>query len=226
MRSSAAVRLDALAVRLSGSRVIVSSTPHPLDPLSAEEIARVGALVRAERFDDAYGWRFGSIELVEPIKASLAGWAPGDPVERRARAVVWDRAGDGVEEVTVDLGRDAVIDVRRRPGVQANFTVAESEECDAYLRGHPDVIAALAARGITDLDLVLFDLWAYGGILVPEEHRARRIGWCDVWRRGSPEGNPYAHFIGGLRPIVDVNAMELIELQDVGDPGAPTVMGE
>jgi primary-amine oxidase len=202
------------------------SSPHPLDPLTADEIRQVTALVRAER-PERERWRFGCVELIEPAKAALKpGSASRPSPARRGRAVVWDREGDGVEEVTVDLGRDAVTDTRHRPGVQGNFVAAEYHECDAYLRNHPDVIAALARRGIEDLDLVLFDMWAYGGLLVPEGHRDRRVGWCDVWLRSAPQGNPYAQFVGGLRPVVDVNRMELIELQDLGDLGRPAVMGE
>ena len=38
------------------------------------------------------------------------------------------------------------------------------------LRAHPEVLAALPRRGITDMDLVLFDVWAYGDALVPEQY--------------------------------------------------------
>ena len=58
------------------------------------------------------------------------------------------------------------------------------------LRSHPAVIAALAKRGITDLSRVLSDMWAYGAALVPERYAGRRIGWCDVWYRGSELGQP------------------------------------
>ena len=43
---------------------------HPLDPLSAEEIRQVAAIVRRDRGVGA-GWRFASIELKEPAKAEL-----------------------------------------------------------------------------------------------------------------------------------------------------------
>ena len=76
------------------------------------------------------------------------------------------------------------------------------------------------------MDLVLFDTWAYGAELVPERYRGRRIGWTDVWHRNSPEANPYANMLSGLHPVVDMNTMELLELEDV-DPGpAPAIMGE
>ncbi len=50
------------------------------------------------------------------------------------------------------------------------------------LRRHPQVIAALAARGITDLGRVLTDVWAYGAALVPPQLRrpADRLGRCLV----------------------------------------------
>ena len=79
----------------------------------------------------------------------------------------------------------------------------------------PRCIEALAKRGITDMDLVLFDTWAYGAELVPERYRGRRIGWTDVWHRNSPEANPYANMLSGLHPVVDLNTMELLELEDV-----------
>ena len=70
------------------------------------------------------------------------------------------------------------------------MTVDEWHECDVMLRAHPDVIAALAKRGITDMSRVLADMWAYGAALVPERYAGRRIGWCDVWYRGSELRQP------------------------------------
>jgi primary-amine oxidase len=78
----------------------------------------------------------------------------------------------------------------------------------------PLLSEALARRGITDLELVLVDTWAYGAALVPERYRGRRIGWSDVWVRDTPSGNPYANPVGGLHPIIDLNRMELLELED------------
>jgi primary-amine oxidase len=121
------------------------SSPHPLDPLSADEIRQVTALVRAER-PEHERWRFGCVELIEPAKESLAGSSSQTPPPRRGRAVVWDREGDGVEEVTVDLGHDAVTDTRRRPGVQGNFVAAEYHACDEYLRSHTSHQPTLRSR--------------------------------------------------------------------------------
>jgi primary-amine oxidase len=106
------------------------------------------------------------------------------------------------------------------------MTVDEYHECDEALRRDPRVIEALARRGITDMSLVLVDVWAYAGSLVPPQHADRRIGWADVWHRNRPGSNPYANHVAGLHPIVDLNTMELLDLGDSRVvPPAPT-MGE
>ena len=62
-----------------------------------------------------------------------------------------DRAENQTYEATVDLTGDAVVSFEHIPGVMPNFTVDEYHDVDHALREHPEVIAALAARGITDL---------------------------------------------------------------------------
>jgi len=94
-------------------------------------------------------------------------------------------------------------------------------EVDEAMRAHPDVITALAARGITDLSLVLIEVWTYGKALMPEKYRDRRLGWCDVWYRATPEGNPYAHPVSGLKIVVDMNTVELLEIENDHDYGQP-----
>jgi primary-amine oxidase len=199
---------------------------HPLDPLSAEEIRRVSAVVRRDRGVGA-GWRFASIELKEPAKAELPALESGELAGREAVVVCWNRADGQAYRATVSLTADQVGAWEHLAGQQPNMTVDEWHECDVMLRSHPAVIEALARRGVTDLSLVLSDMWAYGAALVPERYAGRRIGWCDVWCRGSERGNPYAHHLSGLHPIVDLNAMELLELEDSDQGGAdPQVRGE
>ena len=199
---------------------------HPLDPLSAEEIRRVAAIVRRDRGVGA-GWRFASIELKEPAKAELPALESGELARREAVVVCWNRADGQAYRATVSLTADAVGAWEHLPGQQPNMTVDEWHECDVMLRSHPAVIEALARRGITDLSLVLSDMWAYGAALVPERYAGRRIGWCDVWYRGSERGNPYAHHLSGLHPVVDLNAMELLELEDSYQGGqAPETAGQ
>jgi primary-amine oxidase len=201
---------------------------HPLEPLSADEIRQAAAIVRRDRkIGDT--WRFASIELKEPAKADLPALGTGQRNARAAIVVCWDRADGQAYRATVSLTGDEVAGWEHLPGQQPNMTVDEWHESDEMLRADPKLAEALARRGITDMSRVLTDMWAYGAALVPERYQDRRIGWSDVWYRGSDLGNPYACHVTGLHPVVDLNTMTLLELEDSYEEGAaadPEVMGE
>jgi len=199
---------------------------HPLDPLTAEEIGQAAAIVRHAR-EVGDSWRFASIELKEPAKADLPALESGPTAGREALVVCWNRADGQAYRATVSLAGNEVTRWEHLPRQQPNMTVDEWHECDEMLRAHPALAQALARRGISDMSRVLTDMWAYGAALVPERYRGLRLGWCDVWYRGSELGNPYAHHITGLHPVVDLNTMTLLELEDSYEGGeAPDVMGE
>jgi primary-amine oxidase len=207
----------------------VTNVPaHPLDPLTAGEIRQAAAILRRER-EIGDSWRIASIELREPAKDVLAALAGGLAAGREALIVCWDRTDGQAYRAVVSLTGDMVTSWEHLPGQQPNMTIDEWHECDQMLRGQPALIEALARRGISDLSLVLTDMWAYGGALVPDRYRGLRLGWCDVWCRDSQDGNPYAHHLTGLHPIVDLNRMTLLELEDSGSEGsagAADVRGE
>lgn len=202
-----------------------------MDPLSADEFSAVAAILRRERGVDL-GWRFASIELAEPGKDELAALSAGSPPPtRRATVVCFERSVNATYKSVVSLSEDSVESFEHIPGVQGNFTVDEFVECDQMLRAHPGVIAALAARGITDLDNVFMDTWTYGDAVIPDEFRGRRLGWSDTWRKDGPGANPYAHLISGLHCVIDLNSMEVLRVEDSGpfaggDVEPPNVMGE
>ena len=206
-----------------------AARPHPLDPLSSQEFRRVREAI-SKAHGVGPGWRFASIELREPPKHVMLSWRQGDIVGRDAIAVVWNRSDGKAYRALVSLGRkgdDTVSSWEHLPGQHPNMTPDEWHECDQLMRGDPGLAKALARRGITGLDRVLVDVWAYGAALVPPKYAGRRIGWGDVWYRGSERGNPYAHPVGGLHPIVDLNAMRVLEIEDTPSTGGqPPVMGE
>ena len=198
---------------------------HPLDPLNAEEFRNAAGILRRDKEVDER-WRFASIELKEPSKHSLQEFSPGDPIKREAIVVCWNRDDGQAYKSIVSLTEDSVVSWEHRPGEQPNATVDEWHECDVALHEDPRVAEILAERGITNLDLVLFDVWAYGGALVPEQYSDRRVGWVDVWRRDAEDSNPYANPVAGLHFIVDLNSMEVLEVEDSFRVEEPEVMGE
>ena len=147
----------------------------PLDPLSADEIRRVVAVLRRDRDVDAR-WRFASIELREPPKGLLHRGAA-----REARVVCWNRAENATFRALVSLDDDRVLAWECRPAEQASFTLDEDRECAAMLRAHPRVVEALARRAVLDPARVHFESWGVGAYEVVAAHRAKRVAFIDVW---------------------------------------------
>ena len=147
---------------------------HPLDPLTADEIRQAAAILRRDRGVGGT-WRFASIELTEPAKAAPparpTGQQAGAQVSREAIVVCWDRTDGQAYRATVSLTGDTVAMWEHLPGQHPNMTADEWHECDEMLRVHPALVQALARRGITDMSLVLTDMWAYGAALVPERYQ-------------------------------------------------------
>jgi primary-amine oxidase len=195
---------------------------HPLDPLSPDEIRATVAILRRDR-DLGDRWRFATIELREPPKAALHG---DEPPPREAVALLWNRDDGQAYKAAVSLTDDRVALWQHRPGEQPNMTIDEFREVNATLRDDPRLVEALAKRGVTDMETVLLDVWAYGASLVPSEYGGRRVGWCDVWIREQHGSNPYANPIAGLHPIVDLNAMELLDLDETGVVERAPTMGD
>ncbi len=195
---------------------------HPFDPLSGDEIRAAVAVLRRDR-DVGPGWRFGTIELREPSKQALAG---DETIPREAILSCWNRDDGETYRAVVSIGDERVVSWEHRPGEQANFTETEFYECNEALKKEPRVLEALERHGIDDIDRVLFDTWAYGGLLVPERFRDRRVGWTDVWVENSEGSNPYANPLSGLHFVVDMNTMELLEVDDQSSVDRPRTMGE
>jgi primary-amine oxidase len=204
----------------------VTATFHPLDPLGADEFTAAAALLAREH-QVGDGWRFASMEMVEPPKAEVAAFdADGTRPDRRAVVVCLNRNENATYKAVLSLTDDAVISWTHIPDVQPNFTVDEWEEADAVLRSHPDVIAALAERGITDMSLVFMDTWTYGAAVTPEKYLGRRLGWSDTWVKKADGANPYAGPVNGFHCVIDVNSMELLEIEDTFTVDRPDIMGE
>ncbi|WP_194166779.1 primary-amine oxidase [Mycolicibacterium sp. P9-22] len=199
---------------------------HPLDPLGPDEFIAVAAILGREH-GVGEGWRYASIEMLEPGKAELAAFEAGGPIPpRKAVVVCFQRSANATYKSVVSLTAGRAESFDHVPGVQPNFTVDEFLECDRMLRGHPDFLAALAARGITDIDLVFVDTWTYGDAVIPDEFRGRRLGWSDTWLKDGPGMNPYAHLVSGLHCVIDLNSMELLRVEDTVNVEMPSVMGE
>ena len=81
---------------------------HPLEPLTAAEIAAASALLTSDaRFPE--GTRFIFVELAEPAKDVVVGWTPGTPWDRQAAAVLRNPRLRATYEATVSLSTGTVV---------------------------------------------------------------------------------------------------------------------
>ena len=193
---------------------------HPLDPLAADEIDAAVAAVRATgRLTDAA--RFSTITLDEPTKPALRGFeAGGDRPARRARLVVVPGPECTLVEAVVDLGSGDVVSWVERQDVRPALLFEESFNVIIALHGHDGFRAAMAKRGITDLDQVQMDPWPTGAFGVPAEE-GRRISRCIFYFREDPADNGYGRPIEGVLATVDMARGEVLEVVDHGEVPLP-----
>jgi len=190
---------------------------HPLDPLSAAEIAAAVAIARREQELDERV-RFVSVMLHEPSKETLASWREGEAVERVAELVILDPAREATFESLVSLGAEAVLSWELIEGVQPAIMVEEYEECERLVVEHPEFREALRRRGLEDqLDLVCVDP-------VPPanwDRTERRICRALAWLRPYADGNSYARPVEGVVAVVDLHRGEVLSVTDHGAVEVP-----
>lgn len=208
----------------SDSSTAFVSPAHPLEPLTAEEVAAAVAIVRAEKqVGDTF--RFPCVTLHEPPKSVVLSFQVGEPVAREAFLILLDNASGKTYEAIVSLTEQKVTDWTHVPGVQPNIMADELAECEAAVKQHPEFIAALAKRNITDLDAVVVDPWAIGNFGFADE-AGLRLSRCLCYLRTTPQSNFYSRPIDGLVPVVNLNTMEVLKIEDMGNVPIPPEPGE
>ncbi len=187
-------------------------TPHPLDPLSRDEIHAAAALLRSTP-EFPSGARFATIELREPDKARVLRWPDGGAIPREAFAVVLDRAANRTYEAVVDLGASRIETWREVKGVQPAVLPGEYELVPGIVKSDPRWQAAMRRRGITDFGRVQIDAWAAGELTSAQ--RSARLMRAISYVKDSTV-NFYGRPIEGVIALVDMNAGKVVQLEDAG----------
>ncbi|MFO0898384.1 MAG: primary-amine oxidase [Pirellulales bacterium] len=218
--------LEYPAIAASDS-VASSAPPHPLDPLSADEMAAAVRIVRESGRLPA-DIRFVSCTLEEPDPETLARAATssGD-LQRKAFLVLLDKASGLAHEAVVDLTGATIERLDALPrGVQPSVMLDECIEAEQMIRQSPEFQAALAKRGVKKADLVMVEAWSAGnyGTELPEDAGRRRIrALCFV--RSEATDNGFAHPLGGVVVIADLNKLEVLRIEDYGVTNLPPEPG-
>jgi primary-amine oxidase len=187
---------------------------HPLDPLTTEEIVGAWEILRTQRAPGPRT-RVVSIALQEPPKETVLGYRPGAALERAAAVVLMDTAQGTTYEAVVSLSRKQVLAWRAVPGVQPSIVLDEFFECEAAVRADPRWQEAMRRRGVTDFSLAMVDPWSAGHFGVRDDE-GRRLSRALTWVRRSPDDNGYARPVANLLTVVDLNAMQVVRVEDHG----------
>ncbi len=196
---------------------------HPLEPLSADEIAEASRLLTSY---DALpeGTRFVFVELAEPPKSVVTGWMPGTEWERQAAVLLRSPRQKATYEAVVSLTRQSVVSFRAVEG-QAPMMFEEFMACEELVRRDERWQAAMRLRGVEDVSLAMIDPWA-SGFTGPEDHPGeRRLARPLTFVRSSPTDNGYARPVEGLIVTVDLDTMSVLDVVDHGAVTLPAKAG-
>jgi primary-amine oxidase len=198
-----------------------AAAPHPLDPLTAAELAKVRTILRESgQFsgDTDFSW----VWLDEPPKKLVAEFKAGSDFPRRAYVAAIDYERKKAFDVIVDLRAGKVATLTDLNGLQPGMTERDDKLGREIIDADPAVKAALIAHGLpipgnvsasVTVQFMPFghdpSIEAGGGRLV----RALFASDGDAINQVSP-------FVDGVMAVVDLFARRVVRLVD--RPGVPS----
>jgi primary-amine oxidase len=202
-----------------------TTAKHPLDPLTAQEVEATSLILRRQ-LGLAGSARFVYVTLSEPAKDRVLAFHDGDAVEREAFVVIREREERKTYEAVVSLTAGTVRTWREVANVQPPVMFEEFLASELAVKKDPRWQEAMRRRGITDFDSVMLDPWSlgYNG---PEDgpERGRLIRPLTWLRMGTTDDHGYARPVEGVVVRFDLDAMEVVEVEDHGITPLPPTAG-
>ncbi len=190
------------------------SVLHPLAPLQATEIETAVRILRSK--DLSATTRFISVCLKEPSKEQVRQDVAAQKVsQRQIFAVLYDGARREVYEAVADLQTEQITSWQVVTGVQPTLSTDEQAECEQAVLNSTLFQEAVKEYGITDTSLVMVDIWS-AGYYGHEEEKAMRLTRPLCFLRADATDNGYARPIEGLRPVVNIDTMQVIRVENLG----------
>ncbi len=199
---------------------------HPLEPLTQTEVQQSVALLR-NLPDWTPETRIISIALKEPPKATVYAWPAVPVVERRATAVLMDNGRNQASTVILDLAADRIENVQLAPpGAQPTISMDEQIECEQAVLASQEFLSALEKHyGPVDPALLMVDIWSAGHYDGDDADTGLRLTRPLCFLRSDPSDNGYARPIEGIRPVVDLNTMRVLRVEEYGQWPLPPESG-
>ncbi|GAA4737199.1 primary-amine oxidase [Modestobacter marinus] len=203
----------------------VSTATHPLSRLSAAEFTAIRGIV-ADAGLVGERTKFVYVGLDEPHKDVVLAWQPGDPIERRARVLLLDRATGNGADLTVSITAglvesntpiDALVDG------QVPILDDEFKAIEPILAADERWVTAMAKRGLDVANVRSVPLSA--GSYFPDEY-GHRIVRVLGFHQADPTDLPWAHPVDGVVAFVDVTRGVAIDVQDHFDLPVPAERAE
>jgi primary-amine oxidase len=221
---------DDRPVRLGRVSAASASAPHPLAPLTAEEITAFRAILAAAGLVTA-ATRFGYVRLAEPTPAQVRAWEADlgtAPVPRVAAALLTDIDTAANSDVRVDLTAGAVLSaVTLDPRTDGQGPVFDEEFpiADEIVKADAAWCAAIRARGADDLDKVRVSARSAGVLGYEDEVGVRVARVLAFWQPTETEP-VWAHPISGVIAHVDLTNRKMLRLIETHDLPVPVESGD
>ena len=187
---------------------------HPLYPLTIEEIQVAVAVIKSQQSYSRFS-RFISVALKEPDKSVVKKNMNYSDIHRHAFVVLFNNETNSCFEIIVDIDLKTVVSWKHIPGVQPTMSTDEQIECEQAVLNSPEFIQAILEYGIEDPALVMVDIWS-AGFYGSEEEKSMRLARPLCFLRSDSTDNGYSKPIEGLRPVVDLNTMKVIGVENYG----------
>jgi primary-amine oxidase len=211
----------------NGTQVSATAIAHPLDPATPGEfeqglkiLERAGVVTSTTRFS-YYG-------LEEPPKAEVLAHQPGDPVERRLRALLVDLVTGALTDVVVSVTAADLVSSRTvDPVTEGQFPIlnVEFERAEQIVHADEGWRQAMARRGLTDITKIRACPLTAGNYELDGES-GRRIVRVLAFLHEAPEELAWAHPIDGVAAYVDLVEGRVLTLIDELEMPVPAESGD
>jgi primary-amine oxidase len=202
------------------------TSPHPLARLTGAEIEAARDIAAAAGLVTP-ATRFSYLMLREPDKAEVLAGSPGLP--REVSMLLTELATPvRVRTVIVDLRSSAVSEVDELDPRLDGFGPTLDEDFvlgDEIVKADADWVAAIARRGVTDLDTVR-TVPLSAGVFGYGDEVGRRVYRVLAFQQRYPTDSAWAHPIDGVVAHIDIDAARVLRVVETPVEHVPDESGD